>query len=460
MSETDGKEIWLSRRVQAGLALVCCLLSFLYWGALIVVVPGLLYRAQSGLSLVRRWLLCTLWGLAFSVLFYGWAVYYGWLAWMALACVRGLPWGLFCLPSFFLERHKGKSRPILRALACGSGYALVSGALLQGITGADWETPLAALASWPWLISLLPWTGLVGGSFLLGTVSSLLLERQKRSVFLGLALVCSLVVTSVILFWRTESREVNLEVALIQTGWTQDVKWNDENVRTAQERLLSMTEEAANAGAKLVIWPETAWPVRSMRTRFRDTRRIGRLARNLGVEILASSIEEVPGGWHNSASQVLPTGAFDAEYRKRRLAPFAEYIPLPLPHQYTLREIEPFDSISPYLPGEREVVFESYGQTYGVLICYESMVPGPALTLAERADFLVVITNDAPFYLEWPKEAHFRSAVLRAIETGKPVVQASNNGVTGSVNSKGVVIERTQPGFSKPAVKHARPKGN
>jgi apolipoprotein N-acyltransferase len=449
------KEIFRSRLVQAALALVCCLLSFFFWGALIVMVPGLLYRCQSGLSLRKRWLICTAWGLVFALVFYSWAALYGGLAWLALVAVRGLPWGLFCLPSFIFERGGEKSVG-LQALTCGLGYALVTGVLLLGITGADWETPLAALAAWPWLLSLLPWTGLVGGSLLLGTLSSLVVSGRKRAGLAGLGLFLFVVMISAFRYSQTEPREVDIEVALIQTGWAQDVKWDEENVRSAQERLFSMTEKAATLGAELVIWPETAWPVRSMRRRFKDTRGIGRLARKLEVEILASSIEEVPEGWYNSVSQVLPSGSFEAEYRKRRLAPFAEYIPLPKEHQFTLREMGPFKSISPYLPGERQVLFEIGEVSYGVLICYESMTPSAALSLAEQVDFLVVVTNDAPFFLEWPKEAHFRSAVLRAIATGKPVVQAANNGVTGFINSKGVIIERTPPGFSEATVKHAR----
>jgi apolipoprotein N-acyltransferase len=455
--EAPGNDTWSQRRVQAALALVFCLLSFLQWGGLILLVPGLLYRSQSGLGLGKRWLLCTIWGFTFVLVFYSWAFHYGWLAWLALVTVRGLPWGLFGLPSYLLERGRNGQNPAYCALACGLGYALVTGLLLLGITGADWETPLAALADWPWLLSGLPWTGLVGGSLLLGVFSGLLLSGSKKAGLSGLGLLVTFVALSATLFARTEPREVGLRIALIQTGWNQDVKWDAELAERAQNRLLSMTEEAVGQGAQLVIWPETAWPVRSMLRRYTDTRRIGREARRLETEFLVSSIEEVPGGWHNSVCQVLPTGAFGAQYQKRRLAPFAEYIPLPTEHQFTLREMGPFQSISPYLPGEREVIFESSGYSYGVLICYESMIPGPAAELAEKVDFLVVVTNDAPFRAEWPKEAHFRSAVLRAIATGKPVVQAANTGVTGFINSQGVIIERTTPGFSRAVVKHASP---
>ena len=425
------------------------------WGPLVLGVAGLLYRAQSGLSPLRRWAVCTLWGTGFAALFYSWAVLYGWLPWLALVVVRGLPWGFFFLPCYLVERRGGGW--VSRALAVGVGYALVSWILLLGITGADWETPAAALAPWPWTLSLLPWLGLVGMSLIIGLLSGCCLGG-KKGIGTAAVLVSVLSSASYLLYSRAPERLPDIPVALIQTGWTQEVKWDQQNVMQARERLFQLTEEAAEGGAKLVVWPETAWPVQGMRRRLTDTRKIGKLARKLKVEILASSIEDAENGWYNSVSQVLPTGKFGEEYQKRRLAPFAEYIPLPQSIQNMLREMEPFSSISPYLAGERDVVFQGEGYSYAVLVCYESMTPWPAARVG-KVDFLVVVTNDAPFQVEWAKEVHFRSAVLRAIEGGVPVLQAANTGVTGVISSRGKVFARTDPGYSGPVVKRTASHG-
>ncbi len=424
--------------------------AIFFWGPLVLGVAGTLYRAQSGLSPLRRWALCTVWGLVFAAAFYSWAILYGWLPWIALVAVRGLPWGFFFVPSFILERRGGGW--VGGALASGFGYALVSLTLLLGITGADWETPAATLASWPWTLALLPWLGLVGMSLTLGLLSGLCILGGKKGCALAAGLLSLLALMSYLLYSRGPERLPEVPVALIQTGWTQDVKWDQENVMQARDRLFELTEEAAEEGARLVIWPETAWPVQGMRRRLTDTRKIGKLARRLKVELLASSIEDSENGWYNSVSQVLPTGKFGEDYQKRRLAPFAEYIPLPQSTQTTLREMEPFSFISPYLPGERDVVFKGEGYSYAVLICYESMTPWPAAGAGE-VDFLVIVTNDAPFQVEWAKEVHFRSAVLRAIENRVPVLQAANTGVTGVISSRGKVFARTDPGYSGPAVK-------
>jgi apolipoprotein N-acyltransferase len=252
-------------------------------------------------------------------------------------------------------------------------------------------------------------------------------------------------------------------VALVQTGQSQDVKWDEAHRELGVEQLLSLTEQAAGQGAELVIWPETAWPYRGLRRRVTNTRKIGKLARKLKVDILVSSIEETEPGeadseWRNSVSLVLASGRFAQHYDKRRLAPFAEHLPLPFRLQSLLRRVPPFSRISRFVPGTEPTVFQTTGgRRFAVLICYESMTPTMAAEMSEQVDFFVVVTNDAPFDHQPANEAHFRSAILRASETGKPVLQAANTGVTGVIAGGGRVLARTAKGLSGPSVQYCAP---
>jgi apolipoprotein N-acyltransferase len=341
------------------------------------------------------------------------------------------------------------------------GLALVSMILLCGLTGVDWETPAGALSAWPVLLRPLRWVGLPGVALAIGAISLLLGSLRARAAVAGGLLLAAWVVAA-LAFPMAPTLSFPLPVALVQTGFSQHDKWDAEGRTRGIDRLLSQTKEAAAAGARLVIWPETAWPHRGMRRRVTNTRRIGLAARELGVDILATSIEEIPGqeprDWQNSASLILASGKFTDHYEKRRLAPFAEYMPLPDSWQAVLRRVRPFSYISRFVPGPGSRVFRtSTGQRFAVLICYESMTPGMAAEMAPQVDFLVVVTNDAPFDSSQANEAHFRSAVLRAVETGKPVLQAGNTGVTGAVGADGMVLVRTPPGFSGPSVQYLSP---
>lgn len=387
-----------------------------------------------------------LWGLLFSGLFYGWSLAYGPLPWLGLLVVRGLPWALLALPGMLLEK-RGCKAEWQQALGFGAGLALTSWALLVGPTGNDWETPAGAFTQWPAMLSTLPDLGLMGFAGVLGTGCALVACPGKRSRLAGVLTLVLFAASSTALYLTSPpSRLPDLKVALLQTGWSQEEKWDQNGKQRGIDLLLGLTEQAKEKGAQLVIWPETAWPNRGMRHRFHDTRRIGKLARRLATPILASSIEDEDQGWYNSASLVNESGKFTQEYRKERLAPFAEYLPLPPYLESRLRAIPPFSYIGHFRPGQEHPLMAVGPYRFRVLICFESMVPGPALKSNSEVDFFVVLTNDAPMIYDWPKEDHFRSAILRAAQCQKPVYQASNNGITGIVDADGSVVARTAPG--------------
>lgn len=448
------------------LSLALALAAFHGFAWCVVFYPGLLSAFLARRKPRERIAWAALWGVVFSLLFYHWVGSYGLLPWLALALVRGSLWGLYPLPVLvwrWLERRRG-ARPangqVVDVLGGALGTALVSQALLMGITGVDWETPAALLTGWPELLFALPWIGLSGMALLVGLVSHLFVCPHPRAILVGLSLSLFWI-ASALTYEPLPEKKLGLNVALVQSGFSQDEKWDRGKREQAVARLLEATEAAAGQGAQLVIWPETAWPYRGMRRRVTNTRKIGKTARTLKVDILASSIEEAPQhdppGWYNSVSLVRHSGRFAEHYQKTRLAPFAEYIPLPNSWQRWLRTVPPFSDISSFIPGANRALFTtSSGHSFGVMICYESMTPKLAAKLAREVDFLVVVTNDAPFRHSVPNEAHFRSAILRAVQTRRPVLQAANTGVTGAISSQGRVLARTPVGFSQPDVQYVR----
>ncbi|MDA3816008.1 MAG: apolipoprotein N-acyltransferase [Prolixibacteraceae bacterium] len=90
------------------------------------------------------------------------------------------------------------------------------------------------------------------------------------------------------------------------------------------------------------------------------------------------------------------------------------------------------------------VVFEHNGVPAGVPICYESVF-GAYLTgfVAKGAEVLFVITNDG-----WWKDSpgygqHFSFAKIQAISLRRSIARSANTGISGLINQKGEVIEKT-----------------
>jgi apolipoprotein N-acyltransferase len=78
------------------------------------------------------------------------------------------------------------------------------------------------------------------------------------------------------------------------------------------------------------------------------------------------------------------------------------------------------------------------GGRFGVLICYEGIFP--ALTrqfVADGADFLVNVTNDAWYGRSSAPYQHLAQATLRAVENRVPLVRAANTGISAVVDPTG-----------------------
>ena len=139
---------------------------------------------------------------------------------------------------------------------------------------------------------------------------------------------------------------------------------------------------------------------------------------------------------YNAAACFSPaiSNALVGIYHKQHLVPFGEYIPFD-------KWITPLQKLSPIgvslHPGE-PVLFDLDGIKLAPLICFEDTVPPLARrAAADGAHAIVLITNDSWFSHSVEAEQHARQAVMRAIETGLPVLRVGNSGVTGVILPSG-----------------------
>jgi apolipoprotein N-acyltransferase len=138
-----------------------------------------------------------------------------------------------------------------------------------------------------------------------------------------------------------------------------------------------------------------------------------------------------------------PGGQLADRYRKRRLVPFGEFVPLGgllgrlIP---ATREGVPYDKV----PGEPLAPLLIDGVPAGPLICWESAYPGDARQLTrDRARVLLVMTNNASFGTGAGPRQHLAAGQLRAVETGRSIVQAAVTGISGVIGPSGAVRQET-----------------
>lgn len=247
----------------------------------------------------------------------------------------------------------------------------------------------------------------------------------------------------------------HLRVGLIQGNIPQDTKWNPSFQEETMTRYELLSREAAAKGAEFIIWPETAAPFffqsplpAGFVNRERDSayrERLLRLASELRTPVLFGS----PAFRQNLTDISMFNRAYflsaDAKelgsYDKIQLVPFGEYIPF---HWLLFFLDKLVVGIGDFEAGTHTTVFELPSVKFGVLICYEGIFP--ALTrrfVAQGAELLVNITNDAWFGRTSAPYQHLVMESVRAIENRVPLVRAANTGFSAVVGIDGHLQRRT-----------------
>lgn len=384
-----------------------------------------------------------------------WSNFFGAPAFLFLALYRCLIPTLFGGAVGWLSQR----RPQLLPAAFVTGWISVEYLQTFGPFGVTWGMLSHAWAREPMPLqvnSLLgPWC--LSAVLLLTNMGLFLLWqhawRQQRRAWWGLGVAAWVFVVG---FgeWRLAQpwKATEIEVGAVQVSMGRDVKWNPNFALYALERLKRMTREAAAKGARLVVWPETAIPIRGFLRNPNLTLDIALTVREAGCWVVAGSIEmalDAQKHTLNTASLISPEGEYVNRYDKQRLVPGGEYLPL----ESWLRPFSIFDRVMRYMPGSGNGIFPcgDTGVTGGMLICFESMVPYLAAKRVEDgANLLIVATNDGWFGDNSAIQHHFEMAIMRAVEQGKPVLQCGNTGVSGIVDSRGRV--QTESVINRPEV--------
>lgn len=247
----------------------------------------------------------------------------------------------------------------------------------------------------------------------------------------------------------------SLKFAMVQGDIPQSIKW-DPNFRESSFSIyLQQTQEAAQLGADVIVWPEAAaafffQPTERYPAAFADDapyrQRLLQLAADTGDPILfgapALATEDGRLGFFNRAYLVSGRGAIAAWYDKIQLVPFGEYVPLRSVLGYFVNRV--VAGFGDMFAGSRQTIFDLKGAHLGVLICYESIFPNLSRMAVERgADILVNITNDAWYGESSAPYQLLAMAAMRAVETKVPLVRVANTGISAVIEPTGQITART-----------------
>ena len=300
------------------------------------------------------------------------------------------------------------------------GYAQVSGPLygfapLLGVYGVSWMTVCGA------------------GLLLLVLVSKgLRLRLRYLALFAVLGLV-SLLADHI--EWATPQGQP-LKASLLQGNIPQDDKWLPEYRQPSIDLYTRLTSE--HWDSDIIIWPETALPAFFHQAKPFLIELAHEAKRNHTDVLIGMPVLDNDGSKAYYNSLVLIGDPFRFYY-KRHLVPFGEFVPM----KSLLGGFFAFFNIpmADFSVGHSEQdTLPVHGLKAGISICYEDAFGEEVIEALPQASLLINVSNDAWFGDSFAPHQHLQMAQMRALETARPMLRATNNGVSAIIDHHGKLI--------------------
>lgn len=377
-------------------------------------------------------------------------------AWAVPFAVLVLPAGL----ALFYGAAAALARPLWndgigRIAALAAAFAIVE--WLRGfvLTGFPWNAVGYGAMPVPFLMQSVTVVGMVGMNALAVFAFSLpaMLAAPKSRLLPMLVLAALLIAHAGFGLARLELAPADagdsLAVRLVQPSIHQSEKWD----RTMRDRIFStyleMSARPPEEGSprpQLILWPETSVPF-LFQQRPEALAALGELIGE-GQTLLAGAVRlegDTPNDpsarFYNSVVAVNSAGVLYDAVDKVHLVPLGEFVPFEdfLSRLGITKLVELPGGFS--AGGKRHAIEVAPGVRAVPYICYEVIFPGLATAESADAQMIVNVTNDAWFGYSPGPYQHLRQAQVRAVEAGKPLLRAANNGVSAAIDPYGRIMD-------------------
>ena len=295
------------------------------------------------------------------------------------------------------------------------------------------DTPLAGY---------IPIIGVYGTGFLVAlTAASVAFIFQTRRHRL-------LLTTFIITLWATGSVLQSIkwthaigkpvQVSLIQGNITQDQKWRPENKLKTLQLYKELTE--AHWDSAVIIWPETSIPAYLSEVNEWFLQPLSNAAKLHNTDLIVS-LPTHGNSTDEKYNAVMTLGKETGLYRKKHLLPFGEYLPWQPVSGFILNSLA--IKLGNFTPGDiDQPLLKAGGYSFITSICYEDAFGDTGLTGLPDAAYLVNVTNDGWFGNSIEPHQHLQMARMRALETGRYMLRATNTGVTAVIAPDGRIISQ------------------
>lgn len=230
----------------------------------------------------------------------------------------------------------------------------------------------------------------------------------------------------------TQPPETALKVGIIQGNVPNEIKLYPEGFQRAIAGYTTGYNTLADAGVDAVLTPEGALPFS-----WSDVTRSSFYAAvlNKGVVAWIGAFGAQGRSYTNSLFTLTSTGEVFSRYDKAKLVPIGEYVPFEQFLGGIVQRLSPLDEHQ--VAGSPDQVFDTpFGRAIAS-ICYESAFARHFQRQAKLGgQFILSAANNAHYSPAMPAQHHAQD-VMRAIETDRWAVRATNTGYSGIVDPHG-----------------------
>jgi len=226
-------------------------------------------------------------------------------------------------------------------------------------------------------------------------------------------------------------------VALVQGNIAQNLKFNEDALAGTLETYRRLVLQS---NARLTLLPETALPMLRHEVPQNLIEQLRDHASQNGGDDLIGVFERDHGSYYNS---VFSLGADEEQqYRKHHLVVFGEFIPLRPLLGWFINDVLNIPMGDLARGDKMQAPLDVAGQHVAVNICYEDVFGEEIILALPRATLLANFTNDAWYGHSYAAAQHNQMSQMRAMESGRMVLRATNTGVTSIIGVDGKVLQQ------------------
>ena len=372
------------------------------------------------------------------------------LAWLGIPLLQAITGGFVFLIFAKFKKRINRHDHIILPLLFSALYTLWEFSLYVGWWGVPWGISALGQSEFSPTLSLVSFVGAQGLSFIIVlanfALALVILKFKEIKVYILPGVITAVCLILILFANNGIKTESSIKAAAMQPNISSQEKWQG-TLDDEFEKHVILTKQAANEGAKIVLWSETA-----LNFNFDSSplykEKMTSLAKECDIDIYFGTFEYTENASYNVIMRVKKDGSIDKNiYKKRSLVPFGEYVPARKIMTALAPFLEDISMLSEDLsPGCNASIFSQNDFYVGPLICFDSIYPFNAQSAAkDGANIIFLATNDSWFGTSAAVYMHLYQSKLRAAEVGRYVVRSANTGISAIITNKGKTVDLCEP---------------